>query len=286
MALTFPVPNDATYDYVPISGPYVKVGTDLVSSWTVQATVTHAFPPGGSSWWVYFMDTFNPDGTTTIGTALFPSTPGTQAANWWQRIAIWRRTPKLDDKGTVTASDSSKWIYAAGEDGRMICYMPGTTFARGDRRFRGELTTDPQDLWICDDKDWDWLPVTSGDQVVVGDTITFLFTQEAVVDEIDVVDDGAYRRHLFKANTSLLMDPFGWWDEIIQPDPTWTSLNTFNFLQRLPKPAAESKFRAPDGSRWVYIGTSLYYCWGRGTSYAPGAMNYRGQIAGGLTPIA
>lgn len=283
MPITIPVPDDATYDYVPIAGPQIQVGTDLLSAWTVRGNVNQIFGPDdpeSEELWVFFMLTPKPDGTIDYGLALFPETPSLNA-NWWGRTAIWRRAEKLADGATVTAADGSKWIYPAGEDGRMRCFASGSEYTRGDQRFRGELTTDPRDLWICGDVDWDWLPITDGSEVQLGDEITFLMAVTGVVDEIHVDDSEAYRQTGFEDASDTQL---GWWFEHYQP-PAVVSLNVWTWFQRLAKPAADAKFRAPDGSRWIYIGSSHYYCWGAGTVYAPGSVFLRGEIAGGLTVI-
>lgn len=221
----------------------------------------------------------NPDGSVSGGFALFPSAPQ-EESGWWGRLAIWRRAPKLADAATTTLGDGSKWIYAAGEDGKMRCYASGSTWSRGDKGFRGALLTDPADLWICDDAEWDWLPVTDGSQVVAGDTIAFLSASAGVVDEVVVEETEAYRRTGFLGDGTVL----GWWDELTQPR-TATLLNTWTWFEQRPKPAADAKFSAADGSRWIYVGSSHYYCWGQGTRYQPGALFLRGEIAG-LTPIS
>ena len=281
MALTFPVPNDATYDYVHISGPQVQVGTDLLSCWTVEGAVTSAFDEGGGGW-TFFMVNENPDGSTSVGVAFFLVAPGSMPSDWWDRQAIWKRAAKLSDGASLTAADGSKWRYPAGEDGRMVCTHAGTTFARGDRKFRGELTTNPDDYWICDDPDWDWLPISDGSQVTVGDTIRFLYAVAGAVDSVTVTENDQYKRTSFFDVSSTQL---GWWDAVYQAASV-VDLNLWTFFQRLSKPSTDTSFRAPDGSRWDYVGSSLYYCWGRGTTYAPGAIFNRGQIAGGLTPIA
>ena len=282
MALTFPVPNDATYDYVPITGTDVQVGMDLLSLWSVQGEVSYIDgPPDSPSLWVFLMDTFNPDGTGTYGTAVFPTDTSGLPDNWWGRTAIWKRTAKLSDGGSYTAGDGSKWRYPANEDGRMVCTHAGTTYTQGTRKFRGELTTDPRDLWICDDADWDWLPIADGSEVSLGDTITFLLTITSTVDTIDVTETDEYRRSVFLDASS---QQIGWWDVVFAPQAL-VAINVWTFFQRLSKPSTDTSFRAPDGSRWDYVGSSLYYCWGRGITYAPGAIFYRGGVAGGLTAI-
>lgn len=281
----FPVPADGTYDYVPIGGEQVRVGTDLLALWAVQGEITHAFPPddpGAEELWVYFMATVNPDGSATWGIALFPETPSLYPDNWWGRYAIWKRAAKLADGGKLTAGDGSKWIYPAGEDGRMRCYAAGSAFDQGERRFRGELTTDERDLWICDDPEWDWLPVAAGEQVSVGDTVIFLAANHAVVDEVVTTQTPALTTRAFVDNDDQV--PLGWWVESIRQAPRLTELNTWSWFERLPAPAAEATFRAPDGSRWIYTG-SAYYCWGAGSTYTSGSVFRRGEITGGLKPI-
>ena len=279
MALTFPVPNDSTYDYTPIAGPQVQIGTNLLSMWTVQGTVSTIIPP--VSVWQFIIDVVNPDGSGSTGVALYPASPASLPSYWWGRMALWKRAAKLADGGTLTAGDGSKWRYPAGEDGRMTCTQPGTTFARGARKFRGELTTNPNDLWICDDATWDWLPVTDGSTVSVGDTVTFLWAQTGVIDEIDTATNDYYTRTAFSSSGAQI----GWYDVTSVASVPGALLNVWTFFQRLSKPSTDTSFRAADGSRWDYVGSSLYYCWGRGTEHSPGAVFHRGEIAGGLFAI-
>lgn len=280
MAIVVPFPDDATYDYVRIEGPRIEIGMDLLACWAVRGELTHAFPPvGEEQFWLYFMITVNPDGTLSSGIALFPETPESYPNEWWARFAIWKREPKLGDGETLTAADGSKWIYPAGEDGRVVCYDPGSTYARGARRFRGELTTDVRDLWICDDAEWDWLPITDGSDIDVGDTITFLMANHATVDQIDVVETDTSRGLSFVDTDDGV--ELGWWVGEVFGVPAVGFLNDWSWFRRLPKPAADTTFAAPDGSRWIYV-DGAYYCWGVGRAYPTGAMLRRGEIDGGL----
>lgn len=277
--MLIPVPDDPTYDYVPITGPQLEVGSSVLALWTVQGEVSDAIPPTGPGGiWVYGLLSQSPDGSASFGFAVFPESQ--VETQWWGRLAIWKRTPKLADAETATLGDGSKWIYAAGEDGKMRCYASGTTWSRGDKRFLGHLLTDPADLWICDDTDWDWLPIADGSAVTVGDAITFVSASAGVVDQVVVEQTDTLTRTGFLDGSTVL----GWWEDLHEPRvASW--LNTWTWFERRPKPAADAKFRAADGSRWIYVGSSLYYCWGRGTRYQPGALFLRGEIAG-LTPIS
>jgi len=252
--------------------------------WTVEGSVTSIFHPDA---WLYFMVTWNPDNTSTVGTAFFPTDPGTMSNNWWQRTVMWKRAAKLADGASFTAADGSEWIYPAGEDGRVHCYKAGTVYGQGTRKFRGELTTDSRDWWICDDPDWDWLPVSDGSQVHVGDTVRFMVGVSDTVASIEVVTNDVFQRSTFHAVDSdpMLGDLLGYWDQVDPKQQTWTPLNLWTFFHRVLKPSVDALFRAPDGSRWIYTGSSNYYCWGRGTAYSPGALFHRGEIAGGLTAI-
>lgn len=280
MPLNIPVPADDTVDCVPIAGSQIEVGTDLLSLWAVTGTVTEATPPWpGHPWWVYLMVTMNPDGTASVGVALFPET---LPDDWWGRVAVWRRAPKLADGARATADDTSKWIYPAGGDGRMRCYAAGSSFAQGDLRFRGELTMDARDLWICDDEEWDWLPVTAGGQVGPGDTITFLQSVQGVVDDVQVSQDAASLSRTFLDDTGAVL---GVWYQAIYQHQSTRLLNEWTWFERLPKPAADATFRADDGSRWIFTGGSAYYCWAAGSAYPAGSVRRRGEITGGLRPI-
>jgi hypothetical protein len=103
-----------------------------------------------------------------------------------------------------------------------------------------------------------------------------------VVDQIQVTDNVNYSVTGFTDSSDVQL---GWWYTYHQVLIGTTLQNVWSFFQRLSKPSTDSSFRAPDGSRWDYVGSSLYYCWGRGTTYAPGAIFYRGGVTGGLTPI-
>lgn len=281
--MRIPVPDDATYDYLPIDGPNIGVGTSLLSLWTVQGeivavTASPSNPGNPDEFWSFLLSISNPDGSEAFGVALFPETPASMSDDWWGRLAIWKRAAKLAVGGTLTAPDGSKWIYP-GDDGRVLCYAAGSSFAQGARLFRGQLTTDTRDLWVCDDADFDWIPVTAGSEVAEGDTITFLTAKAGVVASVVSERHEFYRRTEFKtdAPTSL-----GWFDEVRRSTPVPLLGNLWTFFDRLPKPAADTKLSAPDGSKWIYTGTSNYYCWSAGTTYPQGSIYRRGQITGGL----
>jgi hypothetical protein len=286
VAITFPVPTDATYDYVPVDGRDVAVGDAILSLSITYGGVTVVTPPTPDPWWSYLL--VSPQGDFGLGSVNFPQDPGSMSAHWWSRTALWRQTAKPADAFSLTASDGSKWIYPAGEDGKMRCYAAGTTWARGDSRCRGALLTNPNDLWINDDPDWDWMPVADGSEVIEGDVVRGLTTSAGVVDEVftvPVTDDTYGVTYFFgpEADGSPLIGYY-----LVPPTsiPAWKPFNFSVLFRQLPKPAAGSRFLAPsDGSRWIYTG-GAYYCFGRGTSYAPGAVFLRGEIAGGLVPLA
>ena len=283
MAVTIPTPDDATYDYVPTAGADIEVGMNIQSFWVVQGAI-HTIvdvpdaPEEPNELWAWFLHAPNPDGTTSTGLAMFPESSEILPDQWYDRIAIWRRAAKLADGATLTAADGSKWIYDVGGDGRIVCYAAGSTYARGDLRFRGELTTNPKDLWICDDAEWDWLPITDGSEVTVGDTITFLWARGGVVDAITVIEENAlYRRTSF---TDEAGEPLGVWEERFAG--AVLVANTWTWFRRIPKPVNDSMWSAADGSQWIYT-DGVYFCWKPGTTYSTGVVFGRGTDL--LTPV-
>jgi hypothetical protein len=282
VAITFPAPTDATHDYVPVDGRAVQVGDDILSLSISYGGVTVVSPPPPG--WTFLLA--SPEGEFGLGAVDFPTDPATMSDNWWSRTALWRRAAKSADRTSLTAGDGSKWIYPAGEDGRMVCYAPGSGHVRGDRAFRGALLTDPKDLWVNDDPDSDWLPVADGSEVAEGDVVRGLTTAAGVVDLVftwPATEDTYGGGYFFgpEADNSPLLGYY-----LVPPAniPAWKLFNFSVLYRRLPKPSADTKFSAPDGSRWIYTGGD-YYCWGRGTMYAPGSIFPRGEIAGGLTEI-
>jgi len=277
----YPVPTDATYDYVPTTPDRVGVGSDVLAVMETSGPVAMIVPGSGATPWLYVLTMPLPDGSSGSGVAFFPDDWSTLPSYWWGRLRLWKRTAKLADASTYTADDGSKWIYPAGEDGKLVCYADGTTFTQGQRLSLGEITTDARDLYIADDTEWDWLPVTNATGVSVGDYVLFGYAQAGVVDEVVVTDSPPYyRRDEFQRADD---DTLGWVDTLYA-DGVAVLQATWRWYDRLPKPAADSKFRAPDGSRWIYT-DGVYYCWGTGASYAPGAVFQRGEIAGRLTEI-
>lgn len=254
----------------------------MASIRTTEGPVTSRLAPfEGFPWWMFSTLIWNPDGTSTFGNAFYPEVPATQPSQWWRRKAVWIRRAKPADGYQMTAPDGSKWVYPANDDGRMRCYAAGSTFSRGDQRYRGQIVTDPNDLWICDDPDWDWMPITAGSDVVVGDTIRTLATFAGTVANATESITDTLRTVTFRDSSFVVL---GFYTEYWGPQQV-NYLDVWTFFQRLAKPSVESKFSAPDGSRWVSAGNSLFYCWAFGANYKPGALLLRGEIDGGLTPI-
>jgi hypothetical protein len=277
----YPVPSDATYDYVPLPGTSVAVGSDVLAVMQSEGEVASASEE--AEYWTYVLDSATPDGQPSVGFAFFPLVFETQPDEWWLRLRLWVRADKLADGATLTADDGSEWIYPAGEDGKMVCYESGSTFTRGDRRSRGEISTDPRDLYTADDSEYDWLPVTDGSTVAEDDVVLFGYATTGVVDEAAVGDYSPY--YIRTAFARADSDTLGWYD-VLGTDGSLPSLAaTWSWFERLAKPAAETTFLAPDGSRWIYGADALYYCWGTGTTYVTGALFNRGEIDGGLTEI-
>jgi len=268
----YQIPDDPYYDFVPIAGPGIQLGMDVLSVLRCEGTVQSASSIGV---WAFPLSMDTPWGVPISGVALYPIDPHTQPANWWQRLAMWTRTAKLADGAMVTVTDGSRWKYAANEDGLMLCVKSGTQFTRGQRLARGSLTTDPKDLLTADDAAWDWLPVKDGATVSVSDYVSFAWPQAGVVDNIATAElTPGYVRTAIQYDGADL----GFFDTIT--DPTIPALAmTCDFYQRLLKPVTWTDSRAPDGSRWTYNGTA-YACWGKGTAYSPGAIFRRGEITG------
>lgn len=284
MAITFPVPADGTYDYVPVEGSAVRVGDAILSLSITYGGVSVADPPDPDQW--TFLLT-SPEGEFGLGSVSFPADPGSMPDEWWHRTALWIRADKPADASSITVGDGSKWIYPADEGGQMRCFTAGTTFVRGQQQSRGALLTDPKDLWINDDPDRDWLPVADGSDVAEGDVVRGLTTSAGVVAEVFTWDatEETYGGAFFFGPEEDGSPLIGYYLTPPLGTPVWEPFNFSVLFRRLAKPAADTKFSAPDGSRWIYAGSD-YYCWGRGTKYSPGAVFLRGEIAGGLTPTS
>lgn len=282
--ISIPVPpSSATHDYVPIAGRDIQVGDDILALFIGQGGVFTVSPPEVNAGWWFYLIVDESAGSLGLGGAQFPEDPETLADTWFERFALWKVANKPADAATVTVG-AAAWIYPAGEDGKMVCYTAGSGHVRGDRAFRGELLSDPLDLWISDDPEWDWLPVADGADVIVGDTVRYLATASGVVTDVlpwEVAESQINGADIYADATNL-----GRWFEL-NTGATATLPAPLNFnvwFKRLPKPTEGTTFLAADGSRWVYT-DGIYYCWGRGESYSPGAIFLRGEIVGGLTEI-
>lgn len=278
----YPTPSDATYDYLPITGGEVDVGVDVLAVLQTEGPVNLIVPGSGPTPWLYVLTTPLPDGTSGVGVAFFPDDWSTLPSYWWGRLRLWKRAAKLADAATFTADDGSEWIYDAGSvDGRMACYLAGSTFTRGQRLSRGEITTDARDLYTADDAEWDWLPVQDATTVSVGDYVLFGYAQTGVVATVDVYDGAPYytRRNFERADS----DTLGWADTVYQ-DGVSGLTGTWQWFRRSAKPSGGDLFAAADGSRWIYTAGD-YWCWSPGGRYPVGAVVIRGDIVGGLTPI-
>lgn len=277
----YPVPSDGTYDYVPTTYDRVQVGSDVLAVMSSAGTVMTVIP---GTTYVYLLASAAPDGSTYTGLAFMPETWSSLPDDWWLRLRMWKRTAKPDRGDTHTAADGSEWIYPAEADGRMVCYLSGTTHTRGERLSRGEIETDPRDLYVADDAEADWLPVTDASTVVLGDYVQFGYAQTGVVDEITSDPALTYIRHVFERADD---DTLGWWDEPI-PGGMIGSGNVnaeWAWFDRLPKPDDGSTFEAADGSAWIYT-AGEYFAWASGSQFLAGSVRLRGDIAGGLTQIS
>jgi hypothetical protein len=272
VALTYavPTPVDDDYDYAPITEADFKVGDDISAVFVVSGTVleTPLAPVGGL--WPLSLETT--DGA--LEAAFLPEDPESQPDEWWLgRMAVWEKADKLDDGEIFTAADTSRWIYPAAEDGRLVCFDAGSEHEQGERLYRGEILTDPRDLYVAGDNEHDWLPVTDGFDIEEDDEIVFVQQKSGVLDNQFTVPTSQGGTVTFYRNAANAV--IAW---------VWSERNYWTFFRRTAKPAADAKFRAEDGSRWIYAG-GLYYCWSSGTRYVTGAVFPRGEIAGGLKEI-
>ena len=278
MSFTFPVPDDPYYDYLPITGPDIEVGMDILFIMTSGGEVTDVNLV--SPEWQYTTEVETPWGTPLSGFAVFPEHPETQPADWWRRMAVWTQEAKPAERYTLVAGDGSRWIYPADADGRMVCYWPGGSHSRNDRLSRGAITTSADDKYIADDPEWDWMPVVDGSTVVVGDQVKSYYPLTGVVDSIlNVEINPGYDMVIFYDASSTSI---GFYSQV--GDPAFASVTMeVTFYQRTLKPATWSKYLASDGSRWIFDGTA-YFCWGGGRTYFQGSVYHRGEIPA-LTPL-
>lgn len=275
----YPVPTDNTYDYVPITHDRIVVGSDVLAAVQSTGVVTTVIP---GTPYLFDLATVNPDGTAGTGFAFLPEDPPPDGQLWWIRVRMWSREAKPAFRDKVTGPDGSEWIYPATSDGKMICYHPGTVFARGARMSRGAIAAGELEPFGPDDPEWDWLPITDPATVAVDDYVAFAFTVSGVVDHIDVTDYTTFLRSEFHSADNGTL---GWFDTVDLGQSTQhVPSGDWQWFSRLPKPASEAEFRGADGSMWIYT-DGQYYCWAAGTQYVPGAIFLRGEIAGGLTPL-
>lgn len=277
MAFSPGLPDDPYYDFLPIDGSAITVGMDILSVLTSEGVVFDIEAPTGG-WWSYTLTTETPWGVPTFAIALFPDDPDSQPSEWWHRLAMWTRSAHLADGALLTVADGSRWVFDAATN-KLICHQAGSIYARGRQLSRGQLTTDPDDLVVADDPDWDWLPVGDGATVALDDVVRFAWPQTGVVDDITETEltTGYVRTTVSAGGTDI-----GFYDTITDTTLSTLGMECF-FYKRVLKPVIYSLSLAGDGSRWIYTKDSVYFCWKSGSTYSRGAIFPRGQI--GLTDL-
>lgn len=276
------LPVDDEYDYAAVTLDEIRAGDDILR--VVQSAgevVISADEPNEFGEWYYTLSP--PEGG--VADARIPEDPESLPPHWWSRPAAWIRVPLLDAGATWAAPDGSRWIQQPTGD--LIAIEAGSEFQRSAVSTRREILSgdgpaSPRLLSLDAAEGFDWLPRVGGD-IVLGDFLISTQSDTAVIDHVEdfIVPADEY----FPADTRVIWvygpgpsDLFEW------TTPDWVLRPPAQYFRRTPKPTADQKFRAADGSLWIFT-AGAYYCWVRGTKYAPGAIFQRGEIAGGLREI-
>jgi len=130
---------------------------------------------------------------------------------------------------------------------------------------------------IIEDPDWDWVPITTGSEVVVGDVVVWAASAQFVVDDITQAANGEGGTTYTFTNA----------DDTAEADVDWPPLVRALRYTRTEyvvtaHPAVGSRFRSPDGARWVFQASKTYRCFVGSSVYPVGTVLTRVSITGGL----
>ena len=276
-----PIPVDTAYDFASVTPDQVQIGRRYLFTQEVAGRVNTINMLGPDTYW-FLMTVLTVDGGTASGSAQLPTGQLNQQTIG-NRYYAWRRQPRPELGALFTLGDGSKWIHCGPtEKGSYQCYLTGTTHTEGAWGSRAQMTgTD----WLPPELDADpaveWVPVRDGANVAVGST--YIFLNEAI-GEVVAITPG-YPRWSFE-----ITKPGGGTTITYAHDATVAQRTGVRELIWLatPKPAPDAKFLGPGGSKWIYPGNAAgtYRCWAAGGVYTLGAVYLRGDITGGLKPLA
>lgn len=276
-----PKPVDPSRDFTQITPERVEVGSVYLFTQEAAGRITDTIPFGDPNWLWFAITALQADGTTASTTILVPKGPlGNQPVG--SRYYAWKRQNRPALGAVFTMGDGSKWIYSGpNPQGSYQCYSAGTVHQKRERGNRSQLTgtaTIPPELDL--DPAFEWVPVNDSTTIAIGNTCLFL---QEILGTVRDITPNASR----------------WGFNVEKADATFSIAYVHNaaISQRVgvreyvyratPKPAVDSKFRADDGSKWIYSGDSggALYCWSSGSVYTAGSEYLRGDIAGGLISI-
>lgn len=252
----------------------------------VTATITSAdtAPDGDTQlYWVYTATIAYPDGTTVsdaqIRVPLITET-GTEFD------FVYKRSPKPAMGTTFSRPDGSMWIYPDDGSGTYECFLTGTNATQGDTRTYAEIGGTTGIPPIADPT-YDWQPIQDGTLLGPGDVVLYTTGRAYMI---------SGKTSLYDPPTKTTMWTFY---QAGTPDPTIvatmiqpTALPRVIGFQKdvyqvSPPPAAGSKWRATDGSQWIYPGDiDAFYCWRSGTVYKKGAVFQLGDLTVTLSPAS
>lgn len=118
---------------------------------------------------------------------------------------------------------------------------------------------------LIDDPDWDWIPVTDGSVVEVGDTILFGFSGQWDIASIDTVPNGAGgTTYTFSDGVTPVM--------VDWPPLTTPPLYTRSQYVVTDHPPVGTEITLSDGSLWVFAASKTYRCIVGGSTYPAGTV--------------
>ena len=117
------VPSDATHDFTPTEAPTVTVGQEIVIQHEIAGEVTDLDGSGP----LYVFVVTDDEG----GESLAYITDGATYPHTWEKIYLYRRTPKPSRGTLFTAGDGSRWVYPGRPHGLYRCWQAGTVHGEG-----------------------------------------------------------------------------------------------------------------------------------------------------------
>jgi len=130
---------------------------------------------------------------------------------------------------------------------------------------------------IIEDPDWDWVPITLGSEVTVGDVVVWAASAQFVVDEVTQAanSEGGITYTFTNADDSAEA-------EVDWPPLVRALRYTRTEYVVTAHPSVGATLTGVDGSLWVFQSSKTYRCFQSGTRYVEGTVMPRVAIVGGL----